>query len=217
VSPQRRIPHVVAIGFVVIYLFHLAICSTALVAWTGEADFSCSDKVGGHFCLVQQLYNLNFVPLNWAGGVIGIFITMYPSLSIANFPLQVITVRNTLSLLLDLQPTGAGESILARKNVCLLLAVLLPPFAVAMITRDVQGIIKVVGCYAGLTLSFLVPLVLVRVGREKLAEVWGGHVQSARRPLKSPFGTSFGYSLVLCFYVGALALFTRQFLAQSFI
>lgn len=202
--PQARIPHVIGAGFVLITAFSCLINFTALVAWTSETMDVCSAKAGGHFCTIQPMYNLNFAPLSWLDGLVGVYIVAYPAMSTANFPVQAITTRNTLSLLLGLEASDPAKP-LAAQNLVLLLAVLLPPFAVALVTTDVQTMIQYVGGYAGLTIGFLFPMLLVMYGRGLL-----NAATSDSRPLKTCFANPLGYSAVLMFYLGAIALVTQK-------
>jgi hypothetical protein len=204
VSPQGEIPRVIFSAFCMIYVFVVAVSVTALVAWSDEEFSTCSTTAGGHFCTVQPMYNLNFAPLTWAGGIVGIFIVAYPAMGIANFPVQVITTRNTVHKMLGLKSLDPSRPVEAT-NVSLLLGVLLPCFGVALVTQNVQVMIKYVGGYAGITIAFLFPILLVAGGRVQL-----GELASVERPLKSRFANPFGYTAVFVFYVIALAIITMK-------
>lgn len=204
VRPQGKIPFVIGAGFLLITLLSWLINFMALVAWTSERMGTCSSQAGGHFCTVQPMYNLNFAPLSWLNGLVGIFIVAYPAMSIANFPVQAITTRNTLSLLLGMEPSYAAAP-LAAQNLILLLAVLVPPFGIALLTTDVQNMIQYVGGYAGLTIGFLFPMLLVIYGR-RMRDMLGADSV----PLTSCFGNLFGYSVTIGFYVGAIVIVTKK-------
>jgi len=202
VSPQEKIPRVIFAAFCMIYVFVLSVNVTALVAWSEEQFSVCSNTAGGHFCTIQPMYNLNFAPLTWADGIVGIFIVAYPAMGIANFPVQVITTRNTVHQMLGLKPLDPSRPT-EVSNLSLLLGVLLPCFGVALVTQDVQVMIKYVGGYAGLTIAFLFPILLVAGGRVQLEDL-----ASVERPLKSRFANPLGYAAVFIFYMVALVIIT---------
>merc|ERR550534_280625 len=96
-EPQSKAPCVILTAFVSVFVLLVLVCGSALVAWGGETDAKCSAHPGGHFCKIQPLYNLNFVPLDWLGGAVAIFITAYPAMAIASIPIAAITTRNTMA------------------------------------------------------------------------------------------------------------------------
>jgi len=93
--------------------------------------------------------------------------------------------------------------------VLLTLVVLVPPFGVALITRNVQAVIKYVGSYAGLTVAMLCPLVLLIKSRDAL-DMYKGADKYVKRPLKSKFGHRRYYRLVVAFYAISLVLVSYQ-------
>lgn len=201
-QPQEKIPLVIGGGFVLIAAFSCLINFTALVAWNSETADICSSEAGGNWCAIQPMYNLNFSPLGWLHGLVGVFIVAYPAMSTANFPVQAITTRNTLSLLLGMEPSDPAKPF-AASNLLLLLVVLVPPFAVALLTTDVQTMIQYVGGYAGLTIGFLFPMLLVIYGRRLKAA-------SGAIPLESCFSNYVGYCITTVFYFGAVGLVTKK-------
>lgn len=208
VQPQDKIPHVIGVSFILISLFSCAVNATALLAWSQETEADCSATAGGNYCIVQPMYNLNFAPLDWFGGALGIFIVAYPAMSLANFPVQAITTRNTLNLLFGFEPLDAAKPFTVQ-NLGLLLAVWIPPYAVAFITTDVQTLIQYFGGYTGLTIAFLFPMALMLGGRRKFGlSRCGGNDEA--RPLQSYFGNVGGYCLVALFYVVALGMVTQK-------
>uniref|UniRef100_A0A7S2JKZ4 Amino acid transporter transmembrane domain-containing protein n=1 Tax=Zooxanthella nutricula TaxID=1333877 RepID=A0A7S2JKZ4_9DINO len=206
-EPQRKAPQVIATAFGISYVLILIVSATAMVAWGGEA-LECSQHPGGHFCQVQPLYNLNFVPLGWFGGSMAIFIASYPSMAIVNIPIAAITTRNTMAQWLGITLSGA-ENPYTFTNICMTLVVLVPPSVVALITKNVQVVIAYVGGYAGLTTAVLCPLVVLVKCRELLS-LDEGELQVLRRPLKSAFGNKKGYTFVCLMYALALILVTKK-------
>lgn len=206
---QTQAPKVIITAFSSCYLLIVSICATALVAWGEETWSKCSSRPGGHYCQIQPLYNLNFAPLSLAGGSVALFLLAYPAMAIASIPIAAITTRNTMGQWLQVKPPDpeAGVS-LCSKTGCLTLAVLVPPFTVALITTDVQAVIQYVGGYAGLSVSFLCPMILLIRCRQIL------HLEkvndSTKRPLKSRFANTAGYTVVTMLYLFALYMVTKR-------
>lgn len=207
-EPQQEAPRVIFVAFSICYMLMFLICSSALVAWGDQPFTTCSSVAGGHFCQIQPLYNINFAPLDWAGGALGFFIILYPAMAIASIPIAAITTRNTLGQVVGVVPPDP-EAPYTPLNILMTLSVLVPPFSIAMTTRDVQAVVQYTGSYAGLSVAFLCPLVLVL----RLRHVLDLDVESERkhdRPLKSPFANGVGYGIVALFYIIALVLATRK-------
>lgn len=205
-QPQRQANCVLGTALSLCVVLIFLVCATALVAWGHEPDATCSLVPGGDFCQIQPLYNLNFSPLSWGGGTVGLFLLGYPALAIAAIPIAAITTRNNLAKVLNIpQPSGSNPYTLS--NVLLTLGVLAPPSAVALLTQDVQTVIKYVGGYGGLTLSLLCPVVLLIKFRRELHL---DKMDAIERPLKSPFAHPVSYALVLLCYVGALVVVTQK-------
>jgi len=209
-EPQKSAPSVIRRAFGSCFSLIILVCLTAMTAWGGEEAEKCSKHLGGHFCKVQPLYNLNFQPLDFAGGWLGLFIVAYPSMAISAIPIAAITTRNTMGQALGIPPAPADKPC-TLSNVLLTLAVLLPPFGVALVTRNVQAVIKYVGSYAGLTVAMLCPLVLVIKARDIL-DMFKGKDKYVKRPLKSPFGHRRYYRLVTTFYSVSLVLVSYKLL-----
>lgn len=205
-EPQRMAPRVIGTAFCICYGLIVLVCATAMLAWGGESHSTCSSKPGGHFCTIQPIYNLNFAPLDWAHGTLGLFILTYPTMAIASMPIAAITSRNTLGRWLGL-PAADPEKPYAPTNVLLTLAVLVPPFSVALVTTDVQAVIQYVGGYSGLTVAILCPLILVIRFRRALKIE---RATDGQRLLKSPFANRFGYFTVIVFFVLAFVLVTKK-------
>mmetsp|Transcript_70131 Transcript_70131/g.131103 ORF Transcript_70131/g.131103 Transcript_70131/m.131103 type:complete len:531 (-) Transcript_70131:193-1785(-) len=157
---------------------------------------------------VQSFYNLNFthtLASIWTvfdiGSAVGLFIVAYPTFAISTIPTNAITLRNTLGRVLHFPPPDPDNN-LTPSNLFLTALVLVPPFFVAYVTDSIQVIIKFVGGYFGLTVSFLLPLVLVICGRRRLTELT--HKSHFAWHLKSPYGNPLVYAVVLIFYVLAI-------------
>lgn len=207
-EPQHRAPCVIISAFLCCFLLLFAICLTALTAWTAETDLQCSVRPGGHFCKIQPLYNLNFGPLSWGGGSVALFLLSYPAMAISSIPIAAITTRNTMGKWLNIPPPDPDAPYTAT-NVVLTLAVVVPPFVVASLTQDVQVVIQYVGGYAGLSVSYVCPLILLVRCRQAL-RLDQPDFANVERPLKSPFGNMCAYAIVVICYVFALIMVTKK-------
>lgn len=207
-EPQHRAPCVIMSAFLCCFLLLFAICLTALTAWSAETEMQCSARPGGHFCKIQPLYNLNFGPLSWGGGSVALFLLSYPAMAISSIPIAAITTRNTMGKWLNIPPPDPDAPYTAT-NIALTLAVVVPPFVVASLTQNVQVVIQYVGGYAGLSVSYVCPLILLVRCRQAL-RLDQPDFASINRPLKSPFGNQCGYTIVVICYVFALVMVTKK-------
>jgi len=207
-DPQEKAPGVIMKAFSICYLLMIAICTTALMAWNAETSPECSSDPGGNYCRIQPLYNLNFAPLAWGDGVVALFLLAYPAMALSAIPIAAITTRNTVGQWLGIAPPDP-EAPYTTSNILLTLSVVVPPFTVALLTTDVQAVIQYVGGYAGLSVSFIVPLILLRKCRQALS-LDRPHFKGLYRPLKSMFGNRCGYLLVVLAYLFALVLVTKK-------
>lgn len=208
---QTQAPSVIRTAFSSCYLLILAICGTALIAWGNQSWSTCSSMPGGHYCRIQPLYNLNFAPLSLGGGAVALFLLAYPAMAIASIPIAAITTRNTMGQWLGIKAADP-EAPYTFSNIGLTMAVLVPPFTVALITTNVQAVIQYVGGYAGLSVSFLCPMILLIRCREILNLRRDNDVA---RPLKSPFANRMGYTAVTSLYIFALYMVTKRLFFSS--
>eukprot|EP00042_Codosiga_hollandica_P017634 m.49116 g.49116 ORF g.49116 m.49116 type:complete len:183 (-) comp47891_c0_seq2:237-785(-) len=108
----------------------------------------------------------------------------------ANFPLIAITLRNNLR---TLAPNVSEET--ARYMFPLMAIV--PAFAVAFTTRDVELLVGVTGAYAGVAIQYVVPALLCFYGRRLVAPF----ADCRQNPHRSPF---YGTKWVLAICVWSL-------------
>jgi len=183
---QGDSPCVVFIAFAIVVLLMVMLSATAMLAYGTE---------------VQSFYNQNFEHLNWLHGSIGLFILAYPTMAISTMPASAITLRNTLGKLLGALPPDPDAPV-SVATMLLTAGVLVPPFGMAYITRDITVILKYTGGYFGLTVSYALPLVLVIYGRRRLSTMTNPASFTWR--LKSPFANWPTYAAVLGFYALSL-------------
>lgn len=204
-DPQEKAPCVASGAYLTIAILVVTLCAAALVAFSPESGGACAASDWGQSCQILPLYNFNFSFLTWGGGTVALFLVAYPSLGLASLPVAVITTRNTLSKVLGL-PATSSDKPFTRSNLLLTVAVLSLPTLVALVTEDVQAVVKYTGSYGGLSVALLCPVLLLVKFRTAL------HLDKAEadypRPLKSLFAGPVGYVAVLIFYVLALVLVT---------
>eukprot|EP00929_Paragymnodinium_shiwhaense_P010261 TRINITY_DN11483_c0_g1_i1.p1 TRINITY_DN11483_c0_g1~~TRINITY_DN11483_c0_g1_i1.p1 ORF type:complete len:503 (-),score=80.87 TRINITY_DN11483_c0_g1_i1:266-1774(-) len=186
-----------AIGwtYAVAYVMYIVLCLFALWSF-GDIQYKSCHNQPSHPCKVQPLFNLNFASADfqWAAK----FIVGYPCLVISVFPLVAITLRNNLKALCGVKDDRASGG-RDWRNLGFTLAAVVPPFTVALFTRDVQVVMTYVGGYFGLMLMFLVPALLVRYARR----AWSGPCA-----LRSPFDGRLSLSVILVAFVGAIVFNT---------
>lgn len=181
------------------YCIYLLQCFLALWAF-GDVTLKKCGNTPSDPCEIQGLFNTNFASADyvWAAK----FIVLYPVGVVSVFPLVAITLRNNLKAVF-----GVSSSIgLDGKHVGFTMLTVGPPYIAALITKDVQLVLKYVGCYFGLSLMLLTPTIMVVHSRKAAKDAGLG-----RSALRSPFGRKGGVKTVLAFFAGAIIFSTVNF------
>eukprot|EP00811_Abedinium_folium_P034078 NODE_6991_length_1618_cov_13.495641.p1 GENE.NODE_6991_length_1618_cov_13.495641~~NODE_6991_length_1618_cov_13.495641.p1 ORF type:complete len:473 (+),score=156.07 NODE_6991_length_1618_cov_13.495641:108-1526(+) len=161
-------------------------------------------------CRIQPLFNTNFASADWTW--VGKLVVCYPVLVVSVFPLVAITLRNNLRALCA--NCGFGAPSMGRKetllNCMFTVFAVAPPYMIAFRTKDVQGVMKYVGGYAGLLLMFLIPTLLVLFGRRRAAEK-----MLPTPALRSVLGSTPFVATVLAFFCVSLSYNTYRLCFMS--
>mmetsp|Transcript_40456 Transcript_40456/g.75139 ORF Transcript_40456/g.75139 Transcript_40456/m.75139 type:complete len:486 (+) Transcript_40456:103-1560(+) len=192
----------IACTYVFSYGLYLALCGLALLSF-GDVTWEECENTPSHPCEIHGLFNTNFssADYQWAAK----FVVLYPILVVSVFPLVAITLRNNLKAFCG-WPSTASSSLDVHNLLFTLLAIG-PPFAVATITRDVQVVMKYVGCYFGLGLMFLVPSLIFLYSRRAAADTALG-LPSLRAPVggrAAAWGTLAAFGAAVVFNTVSLA------------
>jgi len=170
-----------------------------LALWAfGDATWADCENWPSHPCEIQGLFNTNFssADLQWAAK----FIVLYPVTVVSVFPLVSITLRNNLKA-----ACGAAQTVgLDRQNLLFTALTVCPPYIVAFFTKNVQIVLKYVGCYFGLSLMFLVPSLMVVNAR--------GHGFADGLALRSRFGSKAAVISVIVLFTASVLFSTVTFI-----
>ncbi|XP_043289245.1 transmembrane protein 104 homolog [Venturia canescens] len=153
-----------SVDYILIAIFYL------LLALTGAFAFQHLD----------DLYTLDFGPrgsgdcsksTNFFMVITEYFLALFPVFTLStSFPIIAITLRNNLeSLFLDKEKV---YNIFLRKLLFPIVAVI-PPYTIAMITKDLSILVGITGSYAGAGIQYLIPTFLVYYARKKTDRVIG--------------------------------------------
>ncbi|KAK2588254.1 hypothetical protein KPH14_004284 [Odynerus spinipes] len=189
-----------AFDYVLIASFYL------LLALTGAFAFEHLD----------DLYTLDFGPRgsgdcskssNIFMLIIEYFLALFPVFTLStSFPIIAITLRNNLQSLFLYEDTTYNFCL--RKLIFPILAVL-PPYLIAMSTKDLSKLVGITGSYAGTGIQYLIPTFLVYYARKKTNKVIGLGVINK---FASPFSSNFWLIFVIVWAIACMFLVSVNFI-----
>lgn len=168
---------------------------------------------------LNDLYTLDFSPRgsgdcsksnNIFVILIQYFLSLFPVFTLStSFPIIAITLRNNLqSLFLN----EDMSYFCLRKFVFPVLAIL-PPYLIAMSTKDLSKLVVITGSYAGAGIQYLIPTVLVYYARRKTNKVIGLGVVNQ---FASPFSSNCWLVFVIVWAVACMILVSVNFMQTHF-
>ena len=173
------------------------------------------------FAHLDDLYTLDFGPrgagdcsknTNFFTIITEYFLALFPVFTLStSFPIIAITLRNNLqSLFLDKEGT---YNLFLRKILFPVLAIL-PPYAVAMITKDLSILVGITGSYAGAGIQYIIPASLVYYSRQKTERVIGLGVQNK---FASPFRSRYWPGFVIAWAMACMVIVSVNFIDRYFL
>ncbi|XP_039309843.1 transmembrane protein 104 homolog isoform X2 [Solenopsis invicta] len=164
IANKSKLNRFLALDYTLIALFYLLLALTGIFAFErlddlytldfgprGLGDCSKSDNI---FMLLMEY-----------------FLALFPVFTLStSFPIIAITLRNNLQSLFLKEDTS--YNLCLRKLVFPVLAVI-PPYLIAMITKDLSILVGITGSYAGAGIQYLIPTFLVYCARQKTNKVIG--------------------------------------------
>ncbi|XP_064594755.1 transmembrane protein 104-like isoform X2 [Liolophura sinensis] len=142
------------------------------------------------FNSLKDLYTLNFLPDRCDTEDTSItnikfiqyFIVLFPVFALStNFPIIGITLRNNLKTLFYKRHRPYPWIV---DRIVFPLVTILPPFAVAFGTNQVDLLVGITGSYAGAGIQYIIPAMLVLFSRRNIVETVGRETRNVHR---SPF------------------------------
>ncbi|CAD1469859.1 unnamed protein product, partial [Heterotrigona itama] len=154
IANKSTLTRSLALDYLLIAFFYL------LLALTGAFAFEHLD----------DLYTLDFSPRGSGDCSKKYFLSLFPVFTLStSFPIIAITLRNNLQSLFLNEDTSY---FCLRKIVFPILAIL-PPYMIAMSTKDLSILVGITGSYAGAGIQYLIPTFLVYYARQKTNRLIG--------------------------------------------
>ncbi|XP_072743135.1 transmembrane protein 104 homolog isoform X1 [Anoplolepis gracilipes] len=200
IANKSKLNRFLALDYTLIAFFYL------LLAMTGIFAFEHLD----------DLYTLDFGPRGSADCsksnnififLIEYFLALFPVFTLStSFPIIAITLRNNLqSLFLNEDKT---YNLCLRQFVFPILAVI-PPYLIAMSTKDLSILVGITGSYAGAGIQYLIPTFLVYYARQKTKKVIGLGVVNK---FASPFSGRCWLIFVVVWAIACMILVSVNFI-----
>lgn len=199
IADKSTLTRFLALDYFLIAFFYL------LLALTGAFAFEHLD----------DLYTLDFSPRGSGDCfknnnifiiLIEYFLALFPVFTLStSFPIIAITLRNNLQSLFHSE--NALYSCL-YKLVLPILAIL-PPYLIAMSTKDLSILVGITGSYAGAAIQYLIPTFLVYYARQKTNKVIGLGVINK---FASPFSSNYWLIFVIVWAIACMILVTINFM-----
>eukprot|EP00050_Salpingoeca_kvevrii_P014701 m.39079 g.39079 ORF g.39079 m.39079 type:complete len:479 (+) comp5925_c0_seq1:202-1638(+) len=162
IDKKNRLSLMFVIDFVLVALFYLLLCFTAVFRFPGAN--------------IEDLYTLNFK--DFSNKFCSYFLGLFPVFTLsANFPIIAITLRNNLRTLIS---PFARNSQINHKHLYAVLAIV-PPIFVAFFTENVGFLVSFTGSYAGVGIQYVTPAFLCLYARKHIrrAEIAGHNIHSS--------------------------------------
>ncbi|XP_054012353.1 transmembrane protein 104 homolog [Hylaeus anthracinus] len=198
IANKSTLTRFLALDYFLIAFFYL------LLALTGAFAFEHLD----------DLYTLDFSPRGSGDCsksnnifiiLIEYFLALFPVFTLStSFPIIAITLRNNLQSLFLSEDTSYS---CLYKLVFPILAVL-PPYFIAMSTKDLAILVGITGSYAGAGIQYLIPTFLVYYARQKTNKVIGLGVVNK---FASPFSSNCWLIFVIVWSVACMILVSVNF------
>ncbi|KOC60132.1 Transmembrane protein 104 like protein [Habropoda laboriosa] len=199
IANKSTLTRSLALDYILIASFYL------LLALTGAFAFQHLD----------DLYTLDFSPrgsgdCSKSSNIFIIlmeyFLALFPVFTLStSFPIIAITLRNNLQLLFFREDT----SYLCLRKLCLPVLAVLPPYMIAMSTKDLSKLVEITGSYAGAGIQYLIPTFLVYYARQKTNEVIGLGVVNQ---FASPFSSNCWLIFVIVWAIACMILVSVNFM-----
>lgn len=205
IADKSKLSKFLAFDYILIAAFYLLLALTGIFA----------------FQYLDDLYTLDFGPRGSGdcdAGDVGLvmkiveyFLALFPVFTLStSFPIIAITLRNNLKSLFLTEGRRYRWSV--RKVFFPLLAII-PPFLIAMATKNLEILVGITGSYAGTGIQYFIPAFLVISARKKTMEIIGMGVQNN---FASPFSGKGWTIFVILWAVACVGLVTVNLIENFF-
>ncbi|XP_011703756.1 PREDICTED: transmembrane protein 104 homolog isoform X2 [Wasmannia auropunctata] len=200
VANKSKLNRFLALDYTLIALFYLLLALTGIFA----------------FERLDDLYTLDFGPRglddcsksdNIFMLLMEYFLALFPVFTLStSFPIIAITLRNNLQSLFLKEDTS--YNLCLQKLVFPILAVI-PPYLIAMTTKDLSMLVGITGSYAGAGIQYLIPTFLVYYARQKTNKIIGLGVINK---FASPFSGRYWLIFVVVWAITCMILVSVNFI-----
>ncbi|XP_012061431.1 PREDICTED: transmembrane protein 104 homolog [Atta cephalotes] len=197
---KSKLSQFLALDYTLIAFFYLLLALTGIFA----------------FQRLDDLYTLDFGPRGLGNCsksdnifmlFMEYFLALFPVFTLStSFPIIAITLRNNLQTLFLKEDTS--YNLCFRKLVFPVLAII-PPYLIAIITKDLSILVGITGSYAGAGIQYLIPTFLVYYARQKTNKIIGLGVMNK---FASPFSGRCWLVFVVVWAVTCMILVSVNFI-----
>lgn len=189
-----------ALDYALIAIFYLLLALTGIFAFERLDDLYTLDfgPHGSGDCSKSNNIFMLFIEY---------FLALFPVFTLStSFPIIAITLRNNLqSLFLN---EDVAYNLCLQKLVFPVLAVI-PPYLIAMSTKDLSILVGITGSYAGAGIQYLIPTFLVYYARKKTNKNIGLGVTNN---FASPFSSRYWLIFVVVWAIACMILVSVNFI-----
>ncbi|XP_034242700.1 transmembrane protein 104 homolog isoform X2 [Thrips palmi] len=194
ISGTTHIKRLLAMDYILIASFYL------LLSLTGVFAFPHPD----------ELYTLVFNPRCSSSNledsllmrIIGYFLALFPVFTLStSFPIIAITLRNNLQNA-TLGSNSTSYPWVVQRLLFPFLSVI-PPVLVALISENLEILVRITGSFAGAGIQYIIPALLVFFARREVKKLSSGDVQNV---FASPFQGTFWVVIVLLWAAACILL-----------
>ncbi|XP_076629098.1 transmembrane protein 104 homolog [Colletes latitarsis] len=199
IENKSTLSRFLALDYFLIAFFYL------LLALTGAFAFKHLD----------DLYTLDFSPRGSGDCsksnnifiiLIEYFLALFPVFTLStSFPIIAITLRNNLKSLFR----GEDASYSCFNKIVFPILAVLPPYLIALSTKDLSILVEITGSYAGAGIQYLIPTFLVYYARQKTNKVIGLGVVNK---FASPFSSNYWLIFVVVWSIACMILVSVNFM-----
>lgn len=177
---KKRITQIFMMDFAVVLCFYWLLCYTAMF----------------RFSSIEEVYTNSF---KQSFSFVSYYLGLFPVFALStSFPIIAITLRNNLTTLLIKSGNNFNPTII---QFGLPLLVLVPPLIVAFFTEDVSMLVSYTGSYAGVSIQYIFPSLLVYYGRKKISSF--KHLTNAQSCLHRTWFSSMRWMICLAVWTVA--------------
>jgi hypothetical protein len=143
--------------------------------------------------------------------VLDYFLPLFPVFTLStNFPIIAITLKNNLKTIFT---SNSQNSSFFKQKLLFPLVAIVPPFAISFVTEDLEILVGVVGSYAGASIQYIFPALLVYFSRKKIFNTCPTLVSTDNKMI-SPFSHRIWILLVLVWSVICILFVTTNHIIE---